>query len=259
VLRRVVLRPVVFFAVLARLDAERDLDVPVVERDRVVPDVDRPLLDPDRDLLVPEVERERLAVDLLVPVDLALLVPVEREAVEREDVDRAFAAVAFPPLRPAAFFCAVVPPRLDVERDEARVPEVDREREVVERADVDRAFAAVAFPPLRPAAFFCAVVPPRLDVEREPDFPVVERLRLVVERDELRDVPDLARVVPEVERERVPVVERRGDAARTRETASSVAASSPTVSDGICPPSGSGVRIGSPKPAESCSRLSPSK
>jgi hypothetical protein len=129
---------------------------------------------------------------------------------------------------------------------------------------------------LRPAAFFCAVVPPRLDVERERDVPDVERLRLVVERDELRDVPalarDLARVAPEVER--VPVVERRGDAARARETASSVAASSPTVSatkrsginpgvpidsDGICPPSGSGVRLGSPKPAESPSRLSPSK
>jgi hypothetical protein len=124
------------------------------------------------------------------------------------------------------------------------------------------------------------VVPPR----RAVDFAAVERLRLVVERDELRDVPDLARVVPEVDRERVPVVDRRGVAARARETASSVAVSSPTVSvpkrsgirpgvpidsgvnvcspidsDGLCSSSGSGVKLGSPKPTESSSRLSPSK
>jgi hypothetical protein len=253
VLRRVVLRPVVFFAVLARLDAERDLLVPGVDREREVVDrfaaVARPPLLPAAFFWA--------VVPPRFEVDRALLVPdVEREAVERDDVDRAFAAVALPPLRPAAFFCAVVPPRLDVERDEARVPEVDREREVVERDDVDRAFAAVALPPLRPAAFFCAVVPPRLDVERERDVPAVARLRLVVERDELRDVPDLARVVPEVERERVPVVERRGDAARARETASSVAASSRTVSG----TKRSGINPGMPIDSDGISsRLSPSK
>src|SRR4030095_13026531 len=79
-------------------------------------------------------------------------------------------AVAFPPLRPAAFFCAVVPPRDEVER-ERDVVDADRDLEVpdVDRAllvpDVER-LAAVARPPLAPAAFFCAVVPPRLEVDR---------------------------------------------------------------------------------------------
>jgi hypothetical protein len=90
-------------------------------------------------------------------------------------------------LRPAAFFWAVEPPRLVVDRDAVRDVAEERcfdeleelERDVVERfvpvdAD-DRDFAAVALPPLRPAAFFCAVVPPCFDVERveledEPDF-----------------------------------------------------------------------------------------
>jgi hypothetical protein len=111
---------------------------------------------------------------------------------------------ALPPLRPAARFWAVVPPRDELDREvpdveralevpaverERDVPDVDRDREVaeverlavldvdrarvvpeVERAllvpEVDRDFAAVALPPLLPAAFFCAVVPPRLEVER---------------------------------------------------------------------------------------------
>jgi len=92
--------------------------------------------------------------------------------------------VALPPFRPAAAFCAFVPPRVDPEREavdaerDLDVPEdVERERDVpdvvrflaaadVARAfvvpdardvvvrDVDLDFAAVALPPLLPAAFF---------------------------------------------------------------------------------------------------------
>jgi hypothetical protein len=102
-------------------------------------------------------------------------------------------------LRPVVFFAE--PLRLDVDRA-LLVPDVDRED--VERELVDRDFAAVARPPLAPAAFFCAVLPPRLEVERD-DAPV-DRLRLVEPLDD----------------------DRRGDAARARETASSIGGSSAT-------------------------------
>jgi hypothetical protein len=284
------LRPAVAFwaFVPPRDDAERE--VLVVDRDLVVPDVDRALLVPevdrallvvDRDLVVPDVDRDFAAVArppllpaaffcAVVPPRLVVaraLLVVDRDLVV-PDVDRDFAAVARPPVLPAAFFFAVVPPRLEVARARV-VPEADRDRLVVDRdlvvPDVDRDFAAVALPPLRPAAFFCAVVPPRLDVDR--DVPVVERLRLVVERDVLREVPDFARapdrVVPEVERDFVLPVDRRGVAALTREMASSVTASSPSLSppkrSGINPGvlTGSGVKL-SPLDSDS-SRLSPSK
>jgi hypothetical protein len=140
------------------VDAERDREVPEVERLAVL-DVDRALLDVDRALLVLEVDRD-------------------------------FAAVARPPFAPAAFFCAVVPPRLDVEREDARELDVERERDVVEREEpeLERDFAAVARPPFAPAAFFCAVLPP------------------LVEDDRLEAVLDFARLDV-----------ARGEAARTRE------------------------------------------
>jgi len=163
------------------LAAERDLEVPeVVERE--VPDVERffAVADVDRDFVVPD--------------ERAFVVP---------EVDRAFAAVALPPLRPAAFFWAVVPPRLDDVRDAARVPDEAARAELV-RDDVDRdeleddlGFAAVALPPLLPAAFFCAVEP-----------------RFAEEVDPLEAVAALARL---------DVL--RGEAARTREIPSSVDAS----------------------------------
>jgi len=53
-------------------------------------------------------------------------------------------ADALPPLRPAALFCAELPPRLD---------------ELLLLRPLDE-----AFPPLRPAALFCALLPPRLEV-----------------------------------------------------------------------------------------------
>jgi hypothetical protein len=225
VVRRAVLRPVVFFAALLRLDVERARLVPDVDRALLVPDVERDAVDrADVDRLA-AVARPPLAPAaffwaVLPPrlaVERARLVPdVERarevvvfDAVVRDDVDF-FAAVARPPFAPAAFFWAVLPPRLDVERARL-VPDVERAREVVDRDDVDF-FAAVARPPLAPAAFFWAVLPPRLDADR----------------DELREVPDLARVVPEVDFERAPLVERRGVAALAREIASSVEVSSAT-------------------------------
>jgi hypothetical protein len=214
------------------LEAERDLEVPDVERERDVPDDERDLVVPD--LLVPDVARERLVPD------------VERELVEREDVDRDFAAVARPPLAPAAFFCAVLLPRLDVDRDFAAVARPPLAPAAFfcavppPRLELDRDFAAVARPPLAPAAFFCAVLPPRLELDR--DDPV-ERLRPVVEREVLRDVPEL-RDVPdffapdfarepelllEVDRDREPLDDdRRGDAARAREIVSSRSGSSAT-------------------------------
>jgi hypothetical protein len=151
--------------------------------------------------------------------------------------------VALPPLRPAAFFWAVVPPRdelelpdveralevVDAERDR-EVPEVERlavldvDRALldVDRAllvlEVDRDFAAVARPPFAPAAFFCAVVPPRLDADR--DFAAVARPpfapaaffcavvppRLDVEREDAREL-DVERERDVVEREE-PELER---------------------------------------------------
>jgi hypothetical protein len=78
----------------------------------VVPDLAREVVALAREAVdfardVPEVDRAR---DVVPPADL-------------------LAAVVFPPLLPAAFFCAVVPPRLEVERDELRdVPEAERDR-----------------------------------------------------------------------------------------------------------------------------------
>ena len=111
--------------------------------------------------------------------------------------------------REAVGFARDVP---DVER--ARdVPDVDRERDDV---PLDDRFAAVVFPPLLPAAFFF----------------VVEALRLDVERDELREVPEpeRARLVP------LDLLDLRGVAARTREMVSSSRDCSPSVAS----PRGSG-------------------
>jgi hypothetical protein len=185
------------------LDVERALEVPgdvareVLDVEREVPDVARffAVADVDRDFVAP-VERA-----FVVPVERAFVVPVERAFVVA-DVDLDFAAVALPPLRPAAFFWAVVPPRLDDVRDAARVPDEDAreelERDAVDRDELEdeRDFAAVALPPLLPAAFFCAVVPRFAEVDR------------------LEAVPDLARLDV-----------ARGEAARTREISSSVDAS----------------------------------
>jgi hypothetical protein len=186
------------------LAAERDLEVPedaareVLDVAREVPDVARffAVADVDRDFVVP-LERAFVVPD----VDRDFVVPVERAFVV-PDVDLDFAAVALPPLRPAAFFWAVVPPRLDDVRDAARVPDEDAreelERDAVDRDELEdeRDFAAVALPPLLPAAFFCAVVP---------RFAEVDRLEAVL---------DLARLDV-----------ARGEAARTREIPSSVDAS----------------------------------
>jgi hypothetical protein len=105
----------------------------------------------------------------------------------------------------------------DVERAR-EVPDVDRDREVV---PLEERFAAVVLPPLLPAAFFFAVVLLRLEVER-----------------------DAVREVPELERDRlVPLdlvdfrgVDFRGVAARTREIVSSSWDRSP----GVVSASGSG-------------------
>jgi hypothetical protein len=193
------------------LAAERDLEVPE-DAAREVLDVEREFPDVARFFAVADVDR-----DFVVPVERAFVVPVERAfvpdvdrdfvvPVERAfvvpDVDLDFAAVALPPLRPAAFFWAVVPPRLDDVRDAARVPDEDAreelERDAVDRDELEdeRDFAAVALPPLLPAAFFCAVVP---------RFAEVDRLEAVL---------DLARLDV-----------ARGEAARTREIPSSVDAS----------------------------------
>ena len=64
-------------------------------------------------------------------------------------------------------------------------------------------------------------------------FAVVDPLRLVPVRDELRDVPDVDRerlVDPEPDRERLLVGDFGGVAARARETPSSVGGSPPTFS-----------------------------
>jgi hypothetical protein len=186
------------------LDAERDRDVPDVDRDREVPAVERFLavLDVvDRALLVPEVDRALLVPD----VDRDREVPAVERFLAVLDVDRALlvlevgrlAAVVRPPFAPAAFFCAVLPLRLDVDRDDAREPEVERDRDVVEREEpeVERDFAAVVRPPFAPAALFFAVLPLRVEVDR------------------LEAVLDFARLD-----------DARGEAARTREieTSSSV-------------------------------------
>jgi hypothetical protein len=62
-------------------------------------------------------------------------------------------AVALPPLRPAAFFCAVVPPWLDDERDE---PECDLLPPRLEALGVFAIFAARSFDiPLSFSASYC--------------------------------------------------------------------------------------------------------
>jgi hypothetical protein len=62
-------------------------------------------------------------------VDLARDVPDVERARDVVLLAERFAAVVFPPLLPAAFFCAVEPPRLAVERAELRdVPEAERDR-----------------------------------------------------------------------------------------------------------------------------------
>jgi hypothetical protein len=253
-------------------DVERERDVPVDERDLLVPDVERERLVPvlERDLLAAEVERDLLVPDLFVP-DLFvpdLLVP---DLLVRDllvpDVERARLA----PVVERDLLVA------ELERD-LPAPEPARDREVpdverddVELADVDRDFAAVARPPLAPAAFFFAVLPPLLELER--DDPLVERLRLVVERDELRDVPEL-RVVPdffarepelplEVDRDRDPLDDdRRGDAARAREIASSRGSSATDSTpnrSGMRPALPTGSDWSPPKPSGVSSLASSSK
>lgn len=182
-------RPAAAFCVFVPPRADPEREVLAAERDLEVPEVvEREVPDVERFFAVADVDR-----DFAVPDERAFVVP---------DVDRDFAAVAVPPLRPAAFFRAVVPPRLDDVRAEARVPDEaareELERDVVDRdlLEDERDFAAVALPPLLPAAFFCAVEPRLAEVDR------------------LEAVPDLARVdVP------------RGEADRTREIPSSLGAS----------------------------------
>ena len=184
----------------------------VVDRDRVVPVVDRARVVPDLRFVVP--------VDFArVPVDFARVVP-ERAVVERDrDVPPVDRARVVPPVDRAR----VVPPVdrarevPDVERDRD-VPDVERDRDV---PDVERAVEAFLVP-LVPVVFFRVVVP----------------LLLVVERDVLRDVPDRALDVPErapverdepaPDRERLVLVLRGEAAARARDTPSSVMLSLPT-------------------------------
>ena len=198
------LRPVDFFAAEPlRLDVLRAVpERDGVERDRDVPDVERardvPELEPDRE--VPDVDREREEVPLFA-------VP-ERELVERDrevPVERAREVPDDEPLR---------------DRDVLPDDEPLRERDVPDEPLRDR------------------VVP---DDERGVDFVpldavflrVVEPLRLVPVRDELRDVPEVERerlvVEPEPDRERLPELDLRGVAARARETPSSVVGSPPDI------------------------------
>ena len=187
-----------FFAVEPpRLEVERDglRDVP----DERAPDVGalaRDVAALARDVVdlafVPTADFARDAVDLARDVVDLAFVPV---------ADFARAAVDFARVPIADFARDVV----DLARD---VPDVERARDVPdvarEREDVplDDRFAAVVFPPLLPAAFFC----------------VVEPLRLDVERDELREVPEPPerdRLVP------LDLLDLRGVAARAREMVSS--------------------------------------
>jgi hypothetical protein len=194
-----------------RLDVERAelRDVPEVERAlEVVPEVDREVFGFAREVVDFAFDVAGFAREV---VDFAFdVADFARDAVDfafevadfAPDVvaDFAFEAADFARDVVADFafeavdFARDVP---DVER--ARdVPDVEREREVV---PLEERLAAVVRPPLLPAAFFCAVDPPRLDVER----------------DELRDAPELERdrLVP------LDLLDLRGVAARTRETASS--------------------------------------
>jgi hypothetical protein len=235
VLRLPVLRVVDFFAdEPLRLEELRE-----VLPDREVPDVERardvPGLEPERDRDVPELEPDREPVPLLA-------VP-ERELV-------AFARDV---------------PELEPERE---VPEVERERDAVPLFDVlfDAAvfdgarFVVPLFDPLlfdgvlfaRELVVRARDVPevePELererevpDDERDVDFapldPLVlrvdEPLRLVPDRDELRDVPELDRdrleVDPGPDFVRLLLLDLRGVAARAREMPSSVGESPANIS-----------------------------
>jgi hypothetical protein len=176
-------------------------------------------------------------------------------------------------LRPVVFF-VVEPLRLEVERDALRdVPDrVVPDREVPEVPDRDRVVPdevperGLDVPDVERARDVPDEVPERdfdvPDVEREvvvflvPLLPVVffrvvEPLRLVVERAELRAVPELDRVpvdrdVPEPVRARPAPPVARDDAARALEIPSSLmlsvpACSSPgTSGEDVCSPNASG-------------------
>jgi hypothetical protein len=195
---------------LPRVEVERDelRDVPDVDRAREVPDVERARVVPERDELERDVP-DREAVDFAR--DAAGLAR-EVLAFARDVVDFAREVVAFARevvdlARDVVDFARDV---VDLARD---VPDVALAREV----PLDERFAAVALPPFEPAAFFCAVVPPRLDVERDELREVPE-----LEREELRDVPELLRLDElEPERDRLVPLDLRGVAARTREMPSS--------------------------------------
>ena len=210
---------VVFFLAVepARLVVERARDVPDVERARVVPERDELERDvPVRDVVFFARDAAGLARDV---VDLArdVVAAFARDVVgfarevddfardvvdlARDVVDLARDVVDFGFARVVVGFARELP---DVERAR-EVPDVDRERDVVPLED---RFAAVVRPPLLPAAFF-AVEPPRLDVER----------------DGLRDVPELERerLVP------LDLLDLRGVAARTRVIGSSFCSRSPSV------------------------------
>jgi hypothetical protein len=220
--RLLVLRPVERFAVdPLRLDVLRDVpERDDVERDREVPEVERardvPEVEPEREREVPEVEPER-----------------EREVpdVERDEVPL-FAVRDFevPEVERARDVPEVEPererdvPEVEPER-EREVPDVEPERER-EVPDVEPEREREVPDVERDVDF----VPVRLVVDR---FAVVDPLRPVPVRDELRDVPDVDRerlVDPEPDRERLLVGDFGGVAARARETPSSVVGSPPTFS-----------------------------
>jgi hypothetical protein len=145
-----------------------------------------------------------------------------------------------------------VPDRDVVERPRD-VPDVERERDVPdvepERArevpDDEREVEPLVVP-LLPVVFFFVLVPLR---------PVVERaeLRDVPELDRDRDVPEDERVEPD--RERLVLLVLRGEAALAREMLSSVISSPPDGSSPTC----SGANVDSPKRSVSPSLLCSSK
>jgi hypothetical protein len=210
---------VVFFLAVepARLVVERARDVPDVERARVVPERDELERDvPVRDVVffardaagfardVVDLARDVVAAFARDVVGFAREVDdFARDVVDlaRDVVDLARDVVDFGFARDVVGFARELP---DVERAR-EVPDVDRERDAVPLED---RFAAVVRPPLLPAAFFA-----------------VEPLRLDVERDELRDVPELERerLVP------LDLLDLRGVAARTRVIGSSFCSRSPSV------------------------------
>ena len=231
-------RPVVFFVVPLRLDVDRDelRDVPErVDPDRDVPDA-RERVVPDRE--VPDVPERDFAVPvvrLVVPVARAFDVP-DRAVVDRDEVERDVVE------RDVVERDRDVPDREVPDRDVPVVPA--RDREVPD--EVDRARDVPVFEPV-----FVPVFAPLVPVVR---FRVVAPLRPVVERDELRDVPELAReprdpdVVErdEVDRDRLPLLDGGVEAARAREIPSSLMLSLPTdsspgtLSEISCSPTPSG-------------------